>query len=180
MTAEQGRVLLRLARGAVQEVWGEASEEAELPGWLSEPGASFVTLTKHGELRGCIGTLVAHRSLKDDVQSNARAAAFQDPRFAPVEAAELPQLRFEVSVLSALRPVEVSDERTTRALVPTGVGVVLEAGFHRATFLPQVWEQLPDPETFWLHLKLKAGLSAQYWDSSVQVSTYTVEKWKEP
>lgn len=148
---------------------------------LHQPGASFVTLTQKGELRGCIGTLEAHRTLLADIKANALAAAFRDPRFAPLQAAELDITEIEVSLLSAIQPIEFNSEREALdALRPGMDGVVLEYRHYRSTFLPQVWEQLPTPELFLAHLKNKAGLPADFWAEEVRLSIYGVSKWKEP
>jgi len=143
--------------------------------WLDAPGAAFVTLTQAGQLRGCIGSLVAHRALRDDVASNARAAAFDDPRFMPLQADELARTRIEVSVLSAPVPMPFTSRQDALAQLRPGVdGVILSAGRRRATFLPQVWDELPDQEDFIQHLFRKAGLPANYWGDDVAISRYTV------
>ena len=150
------------------------------PDWLAEPGATFVTLTIQGELRGCIGSLEAHRSLGEDVRDNAVSSAFRDPRFPTLTRAEFDDIRVEVSLLSPTEPMTVTHEASARAaLRPHVDGVVLEYGRHRSTFLPQVWEQLPDPADFLAHLKRKAGLSKTFWADGVRISRYTVTKWKE-
>lgn len=175
-----GTSLLRLARNAIGESFGVAPQPvAERPEWR-QPGASFVTLARHGELRGCIGSLEAWRPLAEDVAANARAAAFRDPRFAPLTAGELAGIRVEVSLLTPPQPLPWRDEADALAqLQPHIDGVILSAGRHRATFLPQVWEQLPDPADFLAHLKRKAGLAADYWGSDLRLERYTVEKWRE-
>lgn len=148
------------------------------PGETLELRASFVTLTAHdGELRGCRGSLEAHRSLAADVWHNAAASAFADPRFAPVTQAELAALRIEISVLGPLEPVAAASEMELRALlVPLRDGVVLAWRGHRATFLPQVWESLPDPRRFLAELKRKAGLPADFWARDLRICRYEVEK----
>ena len=147
---------------------------------LDAPGATFVTLTLDGELRGCIGSLEAHRPLKSDVRENAIAAAFRDPRFPPLTAAELPRVRVEVSLLSPPEPLGVSNEEELRHRLRPGVdGVIFRVGPRRATFLPQVWEQLPTPGLFMAHLKEKAGFPADYWSDDVRIERYGVHKWKE-
>lgn len=181
---EKGRLLTALARGAIAQAFGRPYQRPQLPGWLYPPGATFVTLTQGGELRGCIGTLEAYRPLIDDLESNARAAAFDDPRFPALNEAELDRTRVEVSILSKPEPMEFSDEADALAQLRPGVdGVILEArrGAHwyRATFLPQVWEQLPRPAEFMAHLKRKAGLAMDDWSDDVRLSRYTVEKFKE-
>jgi len=180
---QQGRLLVQLARGAIVEALGLPSPEVRMPAdssWLAEPGATFVTLTKHGQLRGCIGSLEARRPLIEDVRANAEAAAFHDPRFPPLDANELDDIRVEVSVLSPMQPFIVANEQDAiRRLRPGVDGVVLEFGARKATFLPQVWEQLPDPALFLAHLKQKAGLPADFWHPDVRLYTYEVEKFRE-
>jgi AmmeMemoRadiSam system protein A len=178
---DRGAVLLALVRGALEEaLGGEVSPPAE-PAWLAEPGASFVTLKLEGELCGCIGSIQAYRPLAEDVRANALGAAFRDPRFQPLQADQLPRLRISVSVLSALEPVEWSDEADLlRRLRPGVDGLVLEHDGHRGTFLPAVWRQLPAPGDFLRQLKRKAGLAPDFWAPDVRVSRYTVESWTEP
>lgn len=143
----------------------------------SEPGAAFVTLTLDGRLRGCIGSLTAYRPLLDDVRSNARAAAFRDPRFSPLTREEFARVDVEVSVLTPAEPMSFSSEEHLLAqLIPHVDGLVLEASGRRGTFLPQVWDQLPDPRDFVAHLKRKAGLPETYWGPDVRVSRYRVTK----
>lgn len=126
---------------------------------LSEPGACFVTLRSHGELRGCIGSPEAHRPLLLDVALNAFAAAFGDRRFPPLQRGELPHLELELSLLSAQQPLDFTDEQDLlRKLRPGVDGLVIAQGPRRALFLPAVWDSLPDPGHFLAHLKAKAGL----------------------
>ena len=149
--------------------------------WLSEKGASFVTLRIGGNLRGCIGSLVAYQPLKDDVRQNARAAAFEDPRFYPLSVKEFEQVHIEVSVLSAPETMSFSSrEEALEKLRPGVDGVILSAGRRRATFLPQVWDELPDREEFITHLLMKAGLPPTFWDDSVRIERYTVTAFEEP
>jgi hypothetical protein len=180
---DKGSLLTTLARAAIAAEWDpQAGATAALPhpAWLHVPGAAFVTLTRDGALRGCIGSLEARRPLIDDLRANARAAAFRDPRFAPVTRDELPALRVEVSILSAAEPMQFRDEADALAQLRPGVdGVILEAGWHRATFLPQVWAQLPEPRRFLAHLKAKAGLPADAWPAELRLSRYRVEKYQE-
>lgn len=176
----RGAILLKLARAAIAKRLKQPMPAVPEPEWLAEPGATFVTLTIKGELRGCIGTLEPHRSLGDDVKENAVAAAFRDPRFDPLRAAELPRVRVEVSLLSAAEPVVAADEGAAlTALRPHTDGVVLEYKQYRGLFLPQVWEQLPDPRRFLAHLKQKAGLPMNFWSPAVRLFRFTVSKWKE-
>jgi len=182
MDSDLGRTLLVMARNAIADKLGVAhpAVPAASPE-LAQPGAVFVTLTERGELRGCIGSLEAWRPLHDDVVANARAAAFNDPRFAPLRAEDLSAVRVEVSLLSAARPMSFSgEEEAIGQLRPHIDGVILECGRHRGTFLPQVWESLPEPRQFMAQLKRKAGLPPDFWSADVRLSRYSVEKWKEP
>ena len=148
--------------------------------WLDQPGAVFVTLTRDGALRGCIGSLVAHRALRADVSANAVAAALRDPRFAPLTADEWPLVRVEVSLLTAPQLMTVRDEADALAqLRPHQDGVILEAGAHRSTFLPQVWEQIAEPRAFLAALRQKAGLRPAYWGPDLRLSRYGVAKFTE-
>lgn len=180
MSTDRGRTLLAVARGAIAESLGETAPGFESADWLTEPGASFVTLTQHGDLRGCIGSLIAERALRADVEHNARAAAFRDPRFRPLSRRDYPDLEVEVSLLSAIEPVAFESEAQALTLLRPGVdGVVLEYRRRRGTFLPQVWEQLPEPRAFLTHLKEKAGLAPDFWAEEIRLSRYTVAKWRE-
>ncbi|OHC60381.1 MAG: AMMECR1 domain-containing protein [Rhodocyclales bacterium GWA2_65_19] len=177
---ELGATLLTLARNAIAARLGEAQSPADDCPELHKPGATFVTLTQQGNLRGCIGSLEAWRPLAQDVQENAIGAAFRDPRFEPLTADELPITRVEVSLLTPAEPIFFTSEADALAqLRPEIDGVILTAGQHRSTFLPQVWEQLPGPASFMAHLKQKAGLPANYWGTDVRLERYTVKKWKE-
>jgi len=177
---EQGQILIALARNAIASEFGEASDTQPQPDWLQQPGAVFVTLTQNEQLRGCIGSLVAHRSLINDLQANARAAAFQDPRFPPLKQDELTHTRIEVSILSPAETMTFSSEADALAQLRPGMdGVILEYGRYRATFLPQVWEQLPHVSQFMAQLKRKAGLAADFWAEDLHLSRYHVEKFKE-
>jgi len=179
--ATLGTSLLILARDAIASRFGAASRPFDDLPELHAPGASFVTLTERGALRGCIGSLSAYRPLIDDVRENACAAAFSDPRFPPVQAGEFDGVRVEVSLLTPATPLSFRDEADALAqLRPHIDGVILRLRHYRATFLPQVWEQLPDPKVFLAHLKQKAGLPADYWSPDLALERYQVEKWKEP
>jgi hypothetical protein len=178
--AEKGASLLQLARVEIAKQFWELMPAPPAKSWMDEPGASFVTLTRHGDLRGCIGSLEAHRSLGQDVRENALGAAFRDPRFMPLSRAEFDDVRVEVSVLSPHEPLVVGSEKDALDALRPGIdGVVFEYGNSRSTFLPQVWEQLPDPAAFLAHLKRKAGLPLDFWTEGVRLSRYTVSKWKE-
>jgi AmmeMemoRadiSam system protein A len=148
--------------------------------WLDTPGASFVTLTQQGALRGCIGSLTAYRSLRDDVAANAVNAAVRDPRFRPLTADELPDTHIEVSVLSAPEPYPFTDHADALSrLRPRVDGLTLEYGNHRGTFLPQVWDSLSEPDEFLAHLVRKAGLPAGWWDDDARLSRYSVKAFEE-
>jgi AmmeMemoRadiSam system protein A len=185
LTDAEGQYLLRLARHAISEALGGTtggSLDAPPTARLQEPGAAFVTLhTRAGALRGCIGSLVARRALLEDVRANALAAAFEDPRFPPLSAAELGDIVIEVSVLTQPESLEYDGATDlVQKLIPHTHGVIIERGWHRATFLPQVWEQLPQPEEFLGHLCHKAGLSAHAWRSGdLSVATYRVQEFEE-
>ena len=178
--AQTGEILLDIARAAIARELGRSHPSNEDAQWLREPGASFVTL-RHGEqLRGCIGTLKAHRPLAEDVKSNARNAAFRDPRFPPLSVHELDRTTVEVSLLSALERVLADTEAEALAQLRPGIdGVVFEYGYHQSTYLPQVWDDLPDPAEFLATLKQKAGLPPDFWDPVVKLARYTVSKWSE-
>lgn len=178
--AIDGSLLLKLARQAIEERFGMHGEVLPDAKWLQAPGATFVTLTQHGQLRGCIGSLEAHRPLGEDVRQNAIAAAFRDTRFDPLKESELALTRVEVSLLSTQQPLSFESEADALAKLRPGVdGVVFVCKHHRSTFLPQVWEQLPHPQQFMAHLKRKAGLAEGFWSPEVKLFRYTVDKWKE-
>jgi len=183
--AEHGRKLLQIARQSIAAALGARGE----PGapvleesWLRESRASFVTLTQGDELRGCVGALEAQRPLAQDVAENGRAAAFEDARFKPLTPDEFGHTDIEVSLLSTPKrlPFEHHAELITR-LRPGVDGLILEQGEEgkRATFLPQVWEGLPDPEQFIAHLRQKAGIAQNTDIRRCRVKRYTVLKWHE-
>lgn len=177
---DAGRTLLPLARAAIARELGRPHAAAADAAWLSAIGASFITLVCDAKLRGCIGTLRAHRALRADVEANAVAAAFRDPRFKPLIAAEFEAVAVEVSVLSALEPMRFTGECDALGQLRAGVdGLVLQYGHHSGTFLPQVWDSFPEPVEFVAHLKYKAGLPPDFWDPELKLSRYTVIKWRE-
>lgn len=185
---DAGDVLLSAARTAIAQALAATTShpattsDAETPpAWALEPGATFVTLTENGRLRGCIGSLAARRPLLEGVRANAVAAATQDPRFPPMTPDELPAVAIEVSVLSTPRPLPVSSLSEAYAALRPGVdGVILETGtWHRATFLPKMWQDLPDPAEFLQHLWLKAGLAPGVWHEGTTLQTYTARAWHE-
>lgn len=180
---QHGRILLQIARAAIADALRMPCVPARLDNdmaWLSKPGATFVTLTQQGELRGCIGSLHACDPLIDDVSNNAVSAALHDPRFMPLAADELDNVSVEVSLLSELQPLRFTSEADALAqLRPAIDGIVFEYGSYRSTFLPQVWESLPQPEQFLAKLKSKARLPEDFWADDIKLSRYTVSKWRE-
>lgn len=182
---QERTLLLKLARQALEETLNgrplPALDAKALPPRLLEVGASFVTLTRHGQLRGCIGILEAHQPLVDDVREHALAAALDDFRFPPVTAEELDDIEIEISRLSPAQPLAYEDaDDLLRKLRPGIDGVILKDGRQRATFLPQVWEKLPRPELFLSQLCLKMGASPDLWrKKKIQVSIYQVEEFHE-
>jgi AmmeMemoRadiSam system protein A len=179
---DAGDVLLPAARAAIGQALGTATSRTGTPPvWALEPGASFVTLTKNGRLRGCVGSLTARRPLLEDVRANAAATATLDRRFPPMTPDELPAVVIAVSVLSAPRPLPASSLDEAYAALRPGVdGVILEIGTsHRATFLPRVWEDLPDPVQFLQHLWLKAGVAPGVWHEGTTLQTYPTRSWHE-
>ena len=145
---------------------------------FSKLGASFVTLTINGELRGCIGSLVARQSLWKDVRENALNAAFEDSRFSPLEKGELNRIKIEVSVLSEPKKLEYKNEKDLLNKLNHNMGLILKKGFYSATFLPQVWEELPDKIDFLEHLSRKAGLNKDAWKTA-DFEYYAVTSEKE-
>ncbi len=140
---------------------------------LQQPGASFVTLNINHQLRGCIGTLEAYQPLVKDVADHAFAAAFRDPRFPALSANEEPQLDIHISILTSAEAMNFSSEADLIAQLQPGVdGLILEDGYNKGTFLPSVWDSLPDATQFLQHLKQKAGLPMNHWSDSLKVSRY--------
>jgi AmmeMemoRadiSam system protein A len=183
ITAEQGRVLPPFARGVVEEGLG-AAPATELRGdWLERPAATFVTLHLGGALRGCIGSIRPHRTLRDDLRSNALAAAFGDPRFPPLSVAEIERERLavSVSVLSPLaRSAAASEAELLASLVPGATGLLIEWRHTSAVFLPEVWEHLAEPARFLAELKRKAGLPAGFWAHDLAAWTFSSRSWVDP
>ncbi len=175
------RVLMDVARGSIDSgLRGEeprvVAKDHPLP--LQELRASFVTLQRDGELRGCIGALEAQLPLVEDVARSAHGAAFRDPRFAPLRRDEFVQIEIHISVLGPLAPLYVSSrEELIAALRPKVDGLLLRQGLCRGTFLPSVWESLPIPTDFLRELERKAGLDADAWSRSVECFRYTTEEW---
>ncbi|NCF24443.1 MAG: AmmeMemoRadiSam system protein A [Gammaproteobacteria bacterium] len=179
-----GEELLRLARGSID--YGLINKEPlpvdcdELPRLLTDPAATFTTLHVEGRLRGCCGTLEAARPLAADVAHSAFRAAFRDPRFDPVGKHELQAIRLEVSVLSPMESIPVSDEADLLERLTPGVdGLVIAADGRDATFLPKVWEMLPDPQQFLAALKAKCGLADDYWSERLEFRRYRTTSYSE-
>jgi len=176
--------LLTLARQSIQHglTRGKAitPEIQTYSTGLQQARASFVTLHKQGELRGCIGSLEAYQPLATDVASNAYNAAFRDPRFPPLNENEFDQLHIHIEILSPPEPIQFSSEQDLlEQLQPGKDGLVLSDNTHRGTFLPTVWESLPRPEQFLFHLKNKAGLPGDYWSDDIKVQRYYTESFEE-
>lgn len=176
---------LQIAREAIQtrldgKVIDKNALLAHYP-QLNMKKATFVTLTLNGQLRGCIGSLIAHRSLIDDLISNAQSAAFHDPRFSPLTLQEFNHINIEVSLLSEPKLVSYTDEVDLKSKIHVNEdGVILKVGNdHQATFLPQVWEELNDFETFFAHLGMKAGIGTDPLAYHPDIFVYQVEKIKE-
>jgi len=175
MTPEHGSILLDLATAALAEAFGGPKvKPPSHDGWLDEPTALFVTLHRHGALRGCIGSVEAHHSLFHEVLDKTRAAAFEDPRMIPVQAHELPELDIEISVLHPLEPIPAStQEELLRQLRPGTDGLVLRSREGSALFLPSVWKELPAPRAFLKHLMQKARL--QRWPSDMRAYRFSAD-----
>jgi uncharacterized protein len=185
LTVEEKQTLLRLAREALESgVRGKslpAPDPTQLTPLLRAKGAAFVTLTIHGQLRGCIGALQPYQPLADDVIEHAIAAGLEDYRFPPVRPNELPNIRVEVSRLTLPQPLAYTDSDDLLAELRPGIdGVILCDGSRRATFLPQVWEQIPDKVEFLSHLCTKMGAAANLWrQKHLDVQIYQVEEFHE-
>ena len=186
LTEQQGQALICLARSVISSRLGLAQDSFCDAAVLAEPALQqhrgvFVTLTIGGQLRGCIGSLVATCSIVDGVRENAVNAAFVDPRFPSLTVDEFATVEIEISILSEPQALEYSDgDDLVGKLRPNIDGVIISKGSGRATFLPQVWVQLPDPESFLNHLCQKALLPMASWqDGSLAVQTYTVQYFHE-
>ena len=180
MNNAQKAELLALARASIQHglETGQplAIDLQHYPAELIVKRASFVTLEHQGQLRGCIGMLEASRPLVQDIAENAFAAAFRDPRFPPLSAAEFADLDLHISILSPAEAIIFTSEQDLIEQLNPGIdGLILQEGYRRGTFLPSVWEQLPDAQQFLRHLKQKAGLPADYWSDSLKVFRYSTE-----
>lgn len=186
MTPDLQKTLLETSRKVILEKFiGKKliNKEAlikEYPA-LAEPGAVFVTLNKANQLRGCIGSIQAYRSLLDDVIGNAALAAFNDPRFDSLQADELDDISLEISILSKPRKIDYNSINELKTKIKPFIdGVVLSKGYHRAVFLPQVWEQLPNFDIFFEHLCKKAGLSGNCLSNFPVIEIFNVTIIQEP
>jgi AmmeMemoRadiSam system protein A len=177
---ELGETLLAIARAAIRSELGLGEPLSSDHASLGAPAATFVTLRVDDRLRGCVGSVEARRPLGDDVRANAVAAAFRDPRFPPLAAHEFASTAIEVSVLGPSEPFPCANEDDAVARLRPGIdGIILHCDRHRAIFLPQVWQQLPDPREFLVALMRKAGLPADGWNANVRLARYTVSKFSE-
>ena len=177
LTRAEQDYLLQVARQSIEYKLSNDAFYPKLPedyARLKQKAASFVTLkSKNGMLRGCIGTLQAIEPLFTSVSHNAISAAFKDPRFPPLNASEWPMLNLSISVLSAAKVMDVSSEADLKEQLRPGIdGLILKDHGSSATFLPSVWDDLPNKNEFLHHLKLKAGLAIDYWSETIEFSTY--------
>jgi AmmeMemoRadiSam system protein A len=177
----RGETLLGIARRALETFFdGTRPHRPDDAPWLDEKRAVFVTIKKGGELRGCVGQLKARLSLFDAVVDAARAAAFHDTRFTPVDVTELPELHLEISVLSPLERLDVHSEHEALEALRVGVdGVVLTAGPRSAVFIPEMWKELPDPSDFLWHLRRKGRFPLEAWPAEMTVDRFTAELYQE-
>jgi AmmeMemoRadiSam system protein A len=185
LSPEERKELLNIARQSLEKaVRGEQLPSLQLelmPKAFRQPGVVFVTLTIHGELRGCVGALEAYQTLVEDVREHAIAAALQDYRFPPVNPEELDKIHIEISRLTPPELLEYNDSQELLKRLRPGVdGVILKDGWKRATFLPQVWEKIPDPANFLGNLCLKMGVAPNLWrQKKLEVFIYQVEEFSE-
>ncbi len=179
---EERGILLTLTRNSIQSGLDRGSQLGirieDYSERLREKRACFVTLNKHGALRGCIGHLEAVQPLAADVVENAYSAAFHDPRFPPLQISELDSLDIHISVLTPASPLPFTTERDLVDKLQPGIdGLIIHSGSRRGTFLPSVWKSLPEPREFLRHLKLKAGMTADYWSDDILAYRYTTESF---
>ena len=179
-TREEQQILLKLAKDSIS--YGLSHHKImpvdlqQFPTNLQANAACFVTLKLNGELKGCIGSLVAHRPLVQDIIHNSYAAAFEDSRFMPVTSEELSFLNIHISILCRSEPIFFTSQQDLIKQLRPGIdGLILSDIGYRGTFLPSVWEELPEPEIFLRHLKLKAGLPSNHWSKTLKIERYTVD-----
>lgn len=182
LSADNRAILMRVARRSIEcglrENRALAIKPEDFPAPLQEQRASFVTLEIEDRLRGCIGALEARMPLVEDVAEHAFAAAFSDPRFPPLSREELPRLAVHISVLSPAEPMTFNSQAELLAQLRPGIdGLILNLDRQRATFLPSVWDGLPEPERFLAHLKRKAGLDEDFWSDAIRAFRYTTESF---
>jgi len=185
LTEEEGKHLVEMARKTIQKALFNPKDKSE-PDSMSSPKfqerrGTFVTLTINGALRGCIGHIIPQESLAEGVRVNAMNAAFRDPRFRPLSQNEFEKIKVEVSILTEPKPLTYTDaDDLFSKLRPGTDGLIIRKGYHQATFLPQVWEQLPNKKDFLTHLCLKAGLAGDTWAyDTLEVHTYQVQAFEE-
>ena len=177
LTQQEKQLLLDIARESIAAGLKNHRplklNKDDYPQHLQQDAATFITLNINHQLRGCIGTLTAYQPLVNDIAEHAFAAAFQDSRFPPVSQQEESLLEIHISILTPAEPVEfLSEEDLINKIQPGIDGLILEHGAHKGTFLPSVWESLPEPEKFIEHLKLKAGLPKKFWDKNIKIKRY--------
>jgi hypothetical protein len=174
------RKLLEVARNSIKKSLGLSFKDVVVKKEWQENRATFVTLTINKNLRGCIGSIEARQSIYEDIRHNAYSAAFNDPRFPPVTSDELDNIKIEISILTPLKEIIYNtEEDILKSIIPFKMGLLLEHGFYRGTFLPQVWEHFNEPKDFFNHLKQKAGLSIDFFDPQMKLYYYEVEKCQE-
>ena len=185
LTEEEGRCLLSVARQTIhQRLFSSENQDlakSQASPKFSEKRGTFVTLTIDGGLRGCIGHITPQESLLEGIKVNAINAAFRDPRFRPLSKKEWERVKIEISILTAPKALTYSNTEDLLDKLRPGIdGVIIKKGFHQATFLPQVWEQLPNKKEFLTHLCMKAGLEKDAWkQEKLEVSTYQVQAFEE-
>jgi len=182
LTKESKKIILQIAKDAIKEAVLKKNiinkeELLKKYPWLNKKGAVFVTINKQNSLRGCIGSIIAHQSLLDDIIQNAKSASLNDPRFKPISKDELEHLDIEVSVLTPPKELKYKDILDLKAKIKIGVdGVILRYKNHQATYLPSVWEQLPSFELFFTHLCQKANLMGNCLEYHPVIYTYQAIK----
>ena len=185
LTEEEGRYLLSVARKKIEQdlfnSQDQSQPDSDVSSKFSKRQGTFVTLTIDGGLRGCIGHIIPQESMIEGIRINALNAAFRDPRFRPLSRKEWPKVKIEISILTDPKPLSYSDaDDLLNKLRPDVDGVIIKMGFNQATFLPQVWEQLPNKAEFLTHLCLKAGLDGDAWKKEgLEVSVYQVQAFEE-
>ena len=185
LSEDEGQSLLAVARNAIKNRLNNAEppqiDWKELPEKFQEQLGTFVTIAIDGNLRGCIGHIIPRETLIEGIQENAVNAAFRDPRFPPLAKEEFDKIAIEISILTPPQELSYTDAEDLLSKLRPGIdGVIIQKGYYEATFLPQVWEQLPDKEEFLTHLCMKAGISHDSWrKEKLQVSTYQVQAFEE-